>query len=158
MKAIRFILKYASNYITPLVLTMLSMVLLVAADLAVPWVIRSIIAAIQGPADNPDSVALITQLALIGLVVYIAKGGLRFVRLYMAHVAGWGVVADCRRQIYEHLQKLSLGFYENRQTGQLMSQMVNDWASASGTAAAADTRASAQMSRCKPGMFSSSPS
>ena len=44
----------------------------------------------------------------------------------MAHVAGWGVVADARQHIYEHLQRLSLRFYEDKQTGQLMSRMVND--------------------------------
>ena len=44
----------------------------------------------------------------------------------MAHVAGWGVVAEARQHIYEHLQRLSLRFYEDKQTGQLMSRMVND--------------------------------
>ena len=44
----------------------------------------------------------------------------------MAHVAGWGVVADVRQHIYEHLQRLSLRFYEDKQTGQLMSRVVND--------------------------------
>ncbi len=54
------------------------------------------------------------------------RGVLRFFRSYMAHVAGWGVVADARRHIYEHLQRLSLRFYEDKQTGQLMSRTVND--------------------------------
>ena len=44
----------------------------------------------------------------------------------MAHVAGWGVVADVRRTMYNHLQRLSLRFYEDKQTGQLMSRTVND--------------------------------
>jgi len=35
-------------------------------------------------------------------------------------------VADARRDVYQHLQRLSLGFYEDQQTGQLMSRMVND--------------------------------
>jgi ATP-binding cassette, subfamily B, bacterial len=52
--------------------------------------------------------------------------GMQFLRSYMAHVAGWGVVADARRHIYEHLQRLSLRFYEDKQTGQLMSRTVND--------------------------------
>ena len=51
---------------------------------------------------------------------------LQFVRSYMAHVAGWSVVADVRATVYEHLQRLSLRFYEDRQTGQLMSRVVND--------------------------------
>ncbi|OQA43291.1 MAG: putative multidrug export ATP-binding/permease protein [Chloroflexi bacterium ADurb.Bin325] len=78
-----------------------------------------------GPWDA-ESQALIARLALILLGVYVLRGVLQFVRSYMAHVAGWGVVSDARLQIYEHLQRLSLRFYENKQTGQLMSRMVND--------------------------------
>ena len=44
----------------------------------------------------------------------------------MAHVAGWGVVADMRKYLYDHLQRLSLRFYEDKQTGQLMSRVIND--------------------------------
>jgi ATP-binding cassette subfamily B protein len=44
----------------------------------------------------------------------------------MAHLAGWGVVADLRKQIYDHVQRLSLRFYEDKQTGQIMSRVVND--------------------------------
>ena len=44
----------------------------------------------------------------------------------MAHVAGWNVVADIRSEVYQHLQHLSLRFYEDKQTGQLMSRTVND--------------------------------
>ncbi len=44
----------------------------------------------------------------------------------MAHVAGWGVVADVRKYIYEHMQRLSLRYYEDKQVGQLMSNVVND--------------------------------
>jgi ATP-binding cassette subfamily B protein/subfamily B ATP-binding cassette protein MsbA len=44
----------------------------------------------------------------------------------MAHIAGWGVVANLRKHLYERLQRLSLRFYEDKQIGQLMSQLVND--------------------------------
>ena len=44
----------------------------------------------------------------------------------MSHVACWGVVSEARKLIYAHLQRLSLRFYEDKQTGQLMSRMVND--------------------------------
>ncbi len=60
------------------------------------------------------------------LVIYLVRAGLQFLRSYMAHVAGWGVVADVRKHIYEHLQRLSLRFYEDKQTGQLMSRVIND--------------------------------
>jgi ATP-binding cassette subfamily B protein len=60
------------------------------------------------------------------LVVFAARAVLQFLRSYTSHVAGWRVVSDARQDIYEHLQKLSLRFYEDKQTGQLMSRMVND--------------------------------
>ena len=51
---------------------------------------------------------------------------MRFTSSYFSHFAGWGVVADARHEVYEHLQRLSMRFYEDQQTGQLMSRMVND--------------------------------
>jgi len=51
---------------------------------------------------------------------------MQYIRSYQAHVAGWGVVADARKLIYQHLQQLSLRFYEDKQTGQLMSRLIND--------------------------------
>jgi ATP-binding cassette subfamily B protein/subfamily B ATP-binding cassette protein MsbA len=102
------------------------MFLLVGAQLAVPWIVRSMIAIVTDPSAGLEAMGSITRLAVLALVVYVARAVLRFVRSYMAHVAGWNVVADVRLEIYQHLQRLSLRFYEDRQTGQLMSRMVND--------------------------------
>jgi ATP-binding cassette, subfamily B, bacterial len=63
---------------------------------------------------------------LIVLGAYVVRAGLTFVRSYLAHVAGWGVVADVREYIYTHMQRLSLRFYEDKQVGNLMSNVVND--------------------------------
>jgi ATP-binding cassette subfamily B protein/subfamily B ATP-binding cassette protein MsbA len=73
-----------------------------------------------------DAFPLITKLTMIALGLYFARAGLQFLRSYLAHLAGWGVVADVRKHIYEHLQRLSLRFYEDKQTGQLMSRVIND--------------------------------
>jgi ATP-binding cassette subfamily B protein/subfamily B ATP-binding cassette protein MsbA len=102
------------------------MLALVGVQLLSPWVIRTLIAAVEGQAWDQEALALVTRLALLLLGLYLVRGILTFVRSYMAHVAGWGVVAEVRRHIYVHLQRLSLRFYEDKQTGQLMSRMVND--------------------------------
>ena len=68
----------------------------------------------------------VSRLTVLVLIVFIARAGLQFVRSYVAHVAGWGVVADVRKYIYDHMQRLSLRFYEDKQVGQLMSNVVND--------------------------------
>jgi len=126
MKAFKFLSGYANKYIGHLVVAVVSMILLVGAQLLIPWIIRAMIAAVQGRVGGQVPADQILRLALFALAIYLARAGLQFLRSYMAHVAGWGVVADARRHIYEHLQRLSLRFYEDKQTGQLMSRVVND--------------------------------
>ena len=127
MRTLKFLLPYCRRYIVPLTLTVVSMSLLVGVQLLVPWIIRDLIGAVSNEAVwNAQTMAYVTRLALLLLGLYVVRAGLQFVRSYQAHVAGWGVVADVRQHIYEHLQRLSLRFYEDKQTGQLMSRMVND--------------------------------
>jgi ATP-binding cassette subfamily B protein/subfamily B ATP-binding cassette protein MsbA len=119
-------LKYVRHHVGPLIATMLSMLALVGVGLLAPWIIREMIATITAPGVGEEMMPKIARLALLALGIYGARAALQFVRSYMAHVAGWHVVADTRRHIYQHLQRLSLRFYEDRQTGSLMSRMVND--------------------------------
>jgi ATP-binding cassette subfamily B protein len=126
MKAASFVLGYAKRHIIPLALTVGSMTLLVGVQLLAPWIVRDMIGIVTDPEAGPEAFQQVTRLALLALGVYIVRGGLTFVRSYMAHVAGWSVVADVRSDIYEHLQRLSLRFYEDKQTGQLMSRTIND--------------------------------
>lgn len=126
MRPLRLVFTYARNYVPQLVLTVVSMFLLVGVQLVTPWVIKTLIAAVTGQAGGTQGAHTVTALALLSLLLYVVRGGLAFVRSYAAHVAGWGVVADTRQHIYEHLQRLSLRFYADKQTGQLMSRVVND--------------------------------
>ncbi len=126
MRTLKFVFAYTRRYISPLSVTVVSMVLLVGLQLLTPWIIKSMVGLVTNAPPPQDAGDQITGLAILALVVFVARGVLRFLRSYMAHVAGWGVVADARQHIYEHLQKLSLRFYEDKQTGQLMSRTVND--------------------------------
>lgn len=126
MRSAGFLLHYLRRYARPLAVTVGSMLLLVGVQLLAPWLVRSMVAAVTDPTAGPGAVDTISRLALLTLIAYVAGGVLRFFRSYMAHVAGWNVVADVRADLYNHLQRLSLRFYEDRQTGQLMSRVVND--------------------------------
>ncbi|PKO12105.1 MAG: ABC transporter ATP-binding protein [Chloroflexi bacterium HGW-Chloroflexi-10] len=126
MKPLLFVFKAAKKYTTPLLLTIISMLLLVGAQLAIPWIIRALINTVTGEGLTAESFDTIGRLTLIVLLVYLVRSVLQFVRSYMAHIAGWGVVADLRKQVYNHLQRLTLRFYEDKQTGQMMSRVVND--------------------------------
>src|SRR5450759_2510621 len=122
----RLIFSFAKKYTAPLVITVVSMFLLVGVQLLIPWIIKTLISAVTDNASLNKTMGIITQLTLAVLAVYTGRAVLTFLRSYMAHVAGWGVVADVRLYIYEHLQRLSLRYYEDKQTGQMMSRVVND--------------------------------
>lgn len=126
MKSLRAVLHHVKRYKLPLALTMLSMLALVGIQLVGPWLVKLMVAAVTAPGAGPEVLGLIAKLALITLGIYVLRAVMQFVRSYAAHVAGWHVVADVRDEVYRHLQRLSLRFYENRQTGQLMSRTVND--------------------------------
>jgi ATP-binding cassette subfamily B protein len=127
MKTLRFVASYARPYVTPMVIAVVAMLGLVGVQLLAPGIVRNLITLVQ-ELNWEDALAStsVTRLALFLLVIYVARVGFRFLANYMSHTAGWGVVADARRDIYQHLQRLSLGFYEEQQTGQLMSRMIND--------------------------------
>jgi ATP-binding cassette subfamily B protein len=126
LKSLRFVFKFARKYLGALSITVVSMLLLVGVQLYAPWLVKTMIATVTDPEAGLEAVSDLSRLALIVLAIYVARTFLRFLRSYMAHVAGWNVVADVRAEIYSHLQRLSLRFYEDKQTGQLMSRTVND--------------------------------
>ena len=126
MKTVKRVFVYLNPYRWALVVAILAMIGLVIAELATPEIVRRLTAAITDGTWNDETARFVSQLAVALFVLYTLRAGLSFLRSYFAHIAGWGVVADARRSIYAHLQKLSLRYYENQQTGQLMSRMVND--------------------------------
>ena len=126
MKSFKFVLRYLKKYRWVLALTVFAMLLLVGAQLAAPWIVKTMVDTVTDAASTMAQMKVVTRLALAALGVYGVRMVLQFARSYLAHIAGWSVVADVRHAVYEHLQRLSLRFYSDKQTGQLMSQLVND--------------------------------
>lgn len=129
MKPLQLIFANARRYKSALLISAFAMLALVGVQLLVPWVIKVLLETIklgEGGLTGNDATSTITQLTLLVLVVFIARAVLQFTRSYVSHVAGWGVVADARKYIYAHMQRLSLRFYHDKQVGQLMSNVIND--------------------------------
>ncbi|HOA21358.1 MAG TPA: ABC transporter ATP-binding protein [Anaerolineaceae bacterium] len=126
MKPFSLLFKLSKRYVWSIALTALTMLGLVAAQLIIPWLIRTLISTLTSSALAESSLDTITRLSAVALLVFIARGFMQFVRSFQAHIAGWGVVADSRKLVYQQLQRLSLRYYEDKQTGQLMSRVIND--------------------------------
>ncbi len=60
------------------------------------------------------------------LALALAQSALGFFVDYRGHAMGAMMERDMRRELFDHLQKLSFGFYDRQKTGQLMSRITND--------------------------------
>jgi len=123
---VKRILGYLKPYRRYLVATVISMLLLVSVGLVEPQVYRDLVDGVASGSWDSETARHLAWLAVGLLAINTARAGLSFIRSYSGHLAGWGVVADARRDVYAHLQRLSLRYYEDQQTGQLMSRMIND--------------------------------
>ena len=69
---------------------------------------------------------LIITYGIILLIVYIIKMILRYCVDYYGHMVGTNMQADMRRQLFKKLEQLPFSFYDNNETGQIMSRITND--------------------------------
>ncbi len=91
-------------------------------DLVFPSAIRYVL-----NVTLPDRQFRTFFLIVAGLaVLYALRAGAEFFINYWGHIMGVRMEYDMRRDLFDHLQKMSLKFYDNNQTGQLMSRVTND--------------------------------
>lgn len=69
---------------------------------------------------------LILACAAALLAVYVLNAALMAVVTYWGHALGVGIETDMRAEAFDHLQKLSFRFFDNAQTGQLITHVTKD--------------------------------
>jgi ATP-binding cassette subfamily B protein/subfamily B ATP-binding cassette protein MsbA len=127
MKNIIRLVKYAKPYWHLLVIAGISTVAITVLNLIGPRLITELIDILTGEFGT-DSLGAVRVIALALTATYVFRILFRFLNSYLSHKAAWNLVADMRVRVYDHLQKLSLRFYQDKQTGQLMSRTTNDTA------------------------------
>ena len=75
-----------------------------------------------GGGDGPE----LRRIGGVLVVVFIAQAAFGIAQGYLLTYAGERLVADLRRGLYRHLQGLSLGFFDGRRVGDLVSRLTND--------------------------------
>lgn len=124
MKELRAILPFAKPYKWWIVAATLCMLLVTGASLAGPWAIRSLIRTVtEGVAVDFTH---INRLAVLVVGIYMVRAISKFGTDYISHCAAWNMVRDIRHRMYDSLQRLSLRFFSDKQTGELMSRVIND--------------------------------
>lgn len=69
---------------------------------------------------------LIVSSGMTLLLLYIIRMLLRYFIQYQGHVMGVKMQAQMRSEMFTHLEKLPYSFYDNHETGKIMSRMTND--------------------------------
>jgi ATP-binding cassette subfamily B protein len=71
-------------------------------------------------------VAAIAQLAMLGSVIFLIRGVVQFGQDALMAKAALAIALDLRKQVYTHLQTLSLSYFETSQTGDLSYRLTED--------------------------------
>jgi len=116
------LLSYVRPYWLQLALAAGAMLIVSAATLVLPAVAGTLIDTVFVKKDS----AALNQLAIGLVLVFILQAIAIFGQQYFLSWTGEKVVADLRRGVYRHMQSLSLGFFNERRTGELMSRLTND--------------------------------
>ncbi len=125
MKTLWKLTKEAGRYKGLYLVAILSTFLLTAVNLAAPKVLSSMTGLVEAGMTEA-SLSAVLRLAGVLLALYLARVLFRFLSNYLAHKAAWYLVGDLRARLYAKLQTLDLNFFHNKQTGDLMSRVVND--------------------------------
>lgn len=116
------LLRYARPYWARMGLAFIALSIGTLLGLLMPLVVQTVVDVVL----IDQSLAQLNRFALLLLVIFAAQAGFSFINRYHMAFAGERVVADLRRQLYEHLMSLSLRFFADRRTGEIVSRVTND--------------------------------
>ncbi|MDR2525625.1 MAG: ABC transporter ATP-binding protein/permease [Oscillospiraceae bacterium] len=123
MKLILRFLKIAKPWWWAMGVTVAALIAAAGLNLLTPQIVRQLTAGLT--ANTLDDKGLL-QLVLLLVGSYVLRWLMRFFAMYLAHVAAWSAVGELIAQVYTKLQALSMRFFGQRQTGDLMSRAVMD--------------------------------
>jgi ABC-type multidrug transport system fused ATPase/permease subunit len=137
---LRFVAGLIRPYRRTLVFILLAMLVETAMSLATPWPLKIILDnvvgdhrmapwlhRIIGPLLENGSRLHVAALAALAFVLISMLGAIAsYIDNYYTESVGQWVAHDLRMRMYQHLQRLSLGYYSNHETGSILSTLTTD--------------------------------
>jgi subfamily B ATP-binding cassette protein MsbA len=118
----RRMLAYVRPYRLHLVLAAICLVTISLLSLAMPWAVKELVDQVVVGQD----LARLNRIAIVLAGIFVLRAGFGFAQTYLVAWVGERVVANLRREIYEHLLSLSLGFFAGQRVGEIVSRLSND--------------------------------
>jgi subfamily B ATP-binding cassette protein MsbA len=118
----RRLLAYLRPHVPALIVGTVLAVVVAAMEGSIAWLVKP---AMDDVFIRRDA-RMLTLIPVLFLAAYIAKGLARYGQSYLMASIGERVIARLRRDLYAHLQRMSLSFFTSRHTAELMSRVVTD--------------------------------
>ena len=121
-RLMRRLLTYLKPYRVSVVIALFAIIGHSVLQLAQPYLMKLAIDQYIAAGD----MAGLNQVALIFLFVLIGAFILEYVRTYTLQLTGQRIMLDLRMEIYSHLQRLDMRFYDRNPVGRLMTRVTTD--------------------------------
>ena len=119
---LRRLLGYLRPHKVAVAVSLLLIVALAGVDLVGPYLTK---VAIDQHIAKGDAAGL-TGVALLFLLTMLVAFALRFSQTYIMQMTGQRIMQDMRREIFAHLQRLHVGYFDRNPVGRLMTRVTTD--------------------------------
>lgn len=116
------LLRYLAPYKAPVAVSFVLIVLMAGLDLAGPYLTKM---AIDDHIAKGDTSGLLRVAGLYGLTLVLAFA-VRFGQVFILQLTGQKIMLDMRRQIFGHIQKLHVGYFDKHPVGRLITRVTGD--------------------------------
>jgi ABC-type multidrug transport system fused ATPase/permease subunit len=125
MKILWRIAKEAVRYKGWLLLSIFGTLMMTTVNLIAPRIMAGMTGLVAAGMTREN---LITVLKMAGglFCLYLTRILFRFLSNYCSHRAAWRLVLELRIKVYNAIQSFSMDYFHNKQTGDLMSRVMND--------------------------------
>ncbi|MFP7233834.1 ABC transporter ATP-binding protein [Bacillus subtilis] len=121
-------MQFVKPYKKQIFITVLIGIVKFSIPLALPLLLKYVVDdIIQGGGTASDkTTSLFTIMAIMFALFLILRPPVEYYRQYFAQWTASKVLYDIRAKLFDHIQKLSLRFYANTRTGEVISRVIND--------------------------------
>ncbi|MBP3040496.1 ABC transporter ATP-binding protein [Bacillaceae bacterium Marseille-Q3522] len=120
--------KFVKPYWKLVIITIIIGMIKFAIPLTLPFIMKYVIDQILlGTLPMNEKISQLFYVIGISFVLFVViRFPVEYYRQYFAQLITSRVLYDMRRKLFIHIQKLSLGYYHNHRTGEVISRMMND--------------------------------
>ena len=125
MYTIKKFIQYYAPYKGVFFLDLVCAAVISLVDLAFPQILRTMTKTLFTETQEKILHALL-PVGIVLLIVYLVQMGCKYYVSYQGHMMGARMERDMRQQLFEHYEKLSFSYYDQNNSGQMMSKLVSD--------------------------------